>query len=113
MTVEAAKLGEPGKTVLGHETGLALSQGEDNWKVPCDRGSQSFDDWLDEQPAPQTFEGMAALVRNAWDHQHQRHCASLRRVGWLDQKGRVWTEVPSTSSFDGGSLTPLLVDARD
>jgi len=38
--------------------------------------------------------------------------ATLRRVGWLDQKGRVWTYVPSSLDFDGGSLTPLLIDAR-
>jgi hypothetical protein len=41
------------------------------------------------------------------------HWATLRRVGWLDQKGRVWTETPCAIDFDGGSLTPLLIDARE
>jgi hypothetical protein len=36
--------------------------------------------------------------------------AKLRRIGWLDQKGRVWLEVPPSAEFDGGSLTPLLID---
>ena len=31
----------------------------------------------------------------------------------LDQKGRVWLKVPPGSQFDGGSLTPLLIDARE
>jgi hypothetical protein len=39
--------------------------------------------------------------------------ARLRRVGWLDQKGRVWLAVPPGARFDGGSLTPLLIDARE
>lgn len=40
--------------------------------------------------------------------------ATLRRVGWLDQKGRVWLAMPNPSAaFDGGSLTPLLIDARE
>lgn len=30
-------------------------------------------------------------------------------VGWLDQKGRVWVKEPSAATFDGGSLTPLLI----
>lgn len=36
--------------------------------------------------------------------------ARLRRIGWLDQKGRVWLTMPSGIEFDGGSLTPLLID---
>lgn len=39
--------------------------------------------------------------------------ATLRRIGWLDQKGRVWLATPPTAEFDGGSLTPLLIDARE
>jgi hypothetical protein len=39
--------------------------------------------------------------------------ARLRRVGWLDQKGRVWLTTPPMAQFDGGSLTPLLIDARE
>jgi hypothetical protein len=37
----------------------------------------------------------------------------VRRVGWLNQKGRVWTEIPPISEFDGGSLTPLLIQLED
>lgn len=33
----------------------------------------------------------------------------VRRVGWLDQRGRVWYSIPPSDDFDGGSLTPLLV----
>jgi hypothetical protein len=33
----------------------------------------------------------------------------MRRVGWLDQKGRVWLKTPPSREFDGGSLTPLLI----
>jgi len=39
--------------------------------------------------------------------------ARFRRVGWLDQKGRVWTQTPPSASFDGGSLTPLLIQLDD
>lgn len=42
----------------------------------------------------------------------QEH-ATLRRVGWLDQKGRVWLATPPAAMFGGGSLTPLLIDARE
>jgi hypothetical protein len=33
----------------------------------------------------------------------------MSQVGWLDQKGRVWLECPPSTGFDGGSLTPLLI----
>jgi hypothetical protein len=33
----------------------------------------------------------------------------MRQVGWLDQRGRVWLETPPVAGFDGGSLTPLLI----
>lgn len=36
--------------------------------------------------------------------------ARLRRIGWVDQKGRVYTMCPPQAGFDGGSLTPLLID---
>jgi hypothetical protein len=37
--------------------------------------------------------------------------ATLRRIGWLDQAGRVWTRMPVGDENEGiGSLTPLLVD---
>lgn len=67
----------------GAQTDLKLHEG-DVWKVPVDRA----------------------------DEEHQ-FFATLRRVGWLDQKGRVWTSIPPSDQFDGGSLTPLLIDARD
>ena len=35
--------------------------------------------------------------------------ARLRRVGWLDQKGRVYLDTPDIATFDGGSIAPLLV----
>lgn len=40
----------------------------------------------------------------------------LRRIGWLDQKGRVWVDVSYSEyleNFDGGSLTPLLIPLDD
>lgn len=37
----------------------------------------------------------------------------LRQVGWLDQAGRVWLDLPPQAEFDGGSLTPLLIPAGD
>lgn len=39
--------------------------------------------------------------------------AKFRRVGWLDQKGRVWDAIPHPDTFDGGSLTPLLIQLDD
>jgi len=43
------------------------------------------------------------------DHDVPRASVMVRRIGWLDQKGRVWTQTPPSASFDGGSLTPLLI----
>lgn len=75
------------------QTDMKLHEGE-NWKVPSDPV------WgLDEND-------MAAVIC-------REDYATLRRVGWLDQKGRVWTAIPPPGEFDGGSLTPLLIDARD
>lgn len=37
----------------------------------------------------------------------------MRRVGWLDQRGRVWLSCPPAREFDGGSLTPLLIQVGD
>jgi hypothetical protein len=42
-----------------------------------------------------------------------RPVATLRRIGWLDQKGRVYVHAPGVTGFDGGSLTPLLIDVRE
>lgn len=44
------------------------------------------------------------------DHEVGMRQISLRKIGWLDQKGRVWKEAPFTVGFDGGSLTPLLIN---
>lgn len=71
------------------ETGMRLHSGED-WKV---HGDPLYDD--------------DGNVAGRW------HQATLRRVGWLDQKGRVWLETPPGAQFDGGSLTPLLIDSRE
>jgi hypothetical protein len=44
------------------------------------------------------------------EHDVPRATVQLRRIGWIDQKGRVYKEVPPTAEFDGGSLTPLLIN---
>lgn len=116
--------GRPEDTTSGHPTDMAASRGED-WMVPCDRGGIAFDDWmvtvpldigdiaLDGSAVTLTRSQLERLLERAWEASRQRHTARLRRTGWLDQKGRVWTEVPATRGFDGGSLTPLLIDARE
>jgi glutathionyl-hydroquinone reductase len=38
--------------------------------------------------------------------------ATLFRIGYLDEKNRIWAKVPADPKFDGGRLTPLYVDAR-
>lgn len=43
--------------------------------------------------------------------QRREGVSYLRQIGWLDQKGRVWLAPPPSAEFDGGSLTPLLIDA--
>jgi hypothetical protein len=101
----------------GMQTHLQLSVGED-WKVPTDHGPVSFNEWeLERQQTPNATKPTRAsdmdLMEAAWKASRQRYCATLRRVGWLDQKGRVWTEIPPGVTFDGGSLTPLLIDVRE
>jgi len=75
------------------QTAMRLHAGE-NWPKVADTWHRGDSSWLrlDDLGRPVT---------------------TLRRVGWLDQKGRVWIEVPPQAGFDGGSLTPLLIDARD
>ena len=77
----------------GAQTAMRLHVGED-WPKVADTWDRGDTAWLriDDQGRP---------------------VCTLRRVGWLDQKGRVWTEIPPQAGFDGGSLTPLLIDARD
>lgn len=86
--------GKPGQS---WETGLSLSQGED-WDVPADTRLTR------EQDA------VRRPFRFANVHGTPVPVARLRRIGWLDQKGRVWLEIPPGDRFDGGSLTPLLID---
>lgn len=75
------------------DTGMRLHEGDD-WPVVA-----SYHD--DEDGFRYRIDGAGKVI------------AMLRRVGWLDQKGRVWLKVPPGAGFDGGSLTPLLIDARD
>lgn len=53
-----------------------------------------------------------ARVTYCRGHQVPMAMVQLRHVGWLDQKGRVYAldAAPGPSGFDGGSLTPLLID---
>ena len=93
-------------------TELKLHEGED-WMVPCDRPPKpGFNDWVADKHNQFTSSELRAMDM-AWAASRTRHTAKLRRIGWLDQKGRVWLEVPPAAQFDGGSLTPLLIDARD
>lgn len=64
----------------------------EDWAVPADSRLEPF------------HEGGTIRV---WEKQ-----ATLRRIGWIDQKGRVYTETPPMAGFDGGALRPLLIDAR-
>lgn len=53
-----------------------------------------------------------------WIRAYSRHLpvpiATLRQIGWIDQKGRIWRKVPSEPLRDnGGSYSPLLVDCRE
>lgn len=71
-------------------TGLSLNRNCDRWLVPADSSLEVFHE--------------DSTIR-VW----QQH-ATLRRIGWLDQRGRVWLEIPPSDEFDGGSLTALLID---
>jgi hypothetical protein len=90
----------------GAQTAMRLHAGED-WTVRPDMRPGREED--DDNPDLKFF---TKFERDAHTGQ-QVTAVSLRRVGWLDQKGRVWTQTPPTAGFDGGSLTPLLIDARD
>lgn len=87
-TVTAPSLADPARPCIGVFVGIRASEGED-WKVRADL-----------VPADNDTYGLSSH-------------ATLRRVGWMDQRGRVWQTMPSGKDFDGGSLTPLLIDARD
>lgn len=81
-------------------TGMRLHDGE-AWPVPADT-------MLDPDDPDQLAYRTTAHVRG-----FPVVAATLRRVGWIDQLGRVWLKVPPCDGFDGGSLTPLLIDARE
>lgn len=76
-------------------TGLRASRGED-WPVKTDAERRRKD--------------LGAGTHCTPESEQQ---ATLRRIGWLDQRGRVWLHTPPSAEFDGGSLTPLLIDVRD
>ncbi len=101
----------------GAQTDMKAYEGEP-WKVVVDPRSieYTFTHWEVERQKRTGVHPTAVkdleLMEQAWDAACQ-HFATLRRVGWLDQKGRVWTKIPPSADFDGGSLTPLLIDARN
>ena len=75
-------------------TDLRASQGE-SWPVLADlihsRGGREYDEPVRDDKA------------------------TLRRIGWLDQRGRVWQEIPPGTKAEEmrcGSFTPLLIDVR-
>jgi hypothetical protein len=82
------------------QTAMSLSVGEDWDVIPDMKYDYDAGTWGFSRVVPAHGTGFAPTAR-------------LRRVGWLDQKGRVWTETPPMAQFDGGSLTPLLIDARE
>lgn len=89
-----------GKDYLGNgaDTGMRLHEGED-WDVMVDVRTDQNTVYY---PRRVNHRGGFSVP-----------AARLRRIGWLDQRGRVWLKVPPSAGFDGGSLTPLLIDARD
>lgn len=91
---------EEGVTTVSYQTGLKLHEGEP-WDVLPDLHVSGADD-EPELDYTHTAEHVPSGLKVP--------VARLRRIGWLDQKGRVWTRVPSGADFDGGSLTPLLID---
>jgi len=99
----------------GVQTDMKVYEGE-KWKVVVDSRETSFSQWeMARQKVTGVYPTAAKdleLMEQAWNAAAE-HFATLRRVGWIDQKGRVWTKVPASDGFDGGSLTPLLIDARD
>lgn len=99
--VSAASLG-----MAFGQTPIRLHSGE-AWPVRPDMRPGNSDG--DEDPDLKFF---TKFQQDAHTRQ-QVPLATLRRVGWLDQKGRVWGAVPPMVTFDGGSLTPLLIDTRE
>lgn len=93
------------------DTGLRAGTGED-WAVPCNAPPKpGFDDWF-ESLSDKAKAGVSyGLCKVAWMDSRKRHTASLRRIGWLDRRGRVWLEPPAGAPK--AEFTPLLIDARE
>ena len=92
----AALAPEPRNAYMPAATMLRASRNCEDWPVPADVWDRGEDGkWM-------RLAGHNGLP-----------VATMRRIGWLDQKGRVWVKMPSSLTFDGGSLTPLLIDARE
>lgn len=99
--MQARALQDHDRTVTGYPTQMRCSQGEP-WQVIADVRLDEFD----SNPGyPTLMEHRPSGVRVP--------AATLTRIGWLDQKGRVWAEIPSGHDYNGGSYTPLLVDNRE
>jgi hypothetical protein len=87
----------------GWPTGLSQALNCEDWPV--------FPDVRPADPERGEPEGVAMFTRfGRYRTGQQFPLARLRRIGWLDQKGRVYTAMPPQAGFDGGSLTPLLID---
>lgn len=93
----------PPAAVPSWPTGMKLHAGE-QWQLLPDLRYEP-----DETKPPDLVYVRYGTARDGTRHP----VATLRRVGWLDQQGRVWTAMPPGAGFDGGSLTPLLIDARE
>jgi hypothetical protein len=81
-------------------TGLDVARNCEDWPVIPDLKPAGGED------EPFRYEFKTTVPRSGLDVP----VATLRRIGWVDQKGRVWLECPPAAQFDGGSLTPLLID---
>jgi hypothetical protein len=78
----------------GTPTTLQVSRNCEDWRVRADVWHRAESgDWM-------RLDSMGHPV------------ATLRRIGWLDNAGRVWTRMPRLADMPEGmgSLTPLLID---
>lgn len=90
---------ETGRPVL---TGLALSLNCEDWPV--------FPDTRPGDAERNETDGLTYFARLGRHRSGvQLPLARLRRIGWLDQLGRVWLRA-SDWDGNGGSITPLLID---
>ena len=62
------------------------------------------------EPWPAT--GHISGEASSCDHEVPRAQITLRRIGWLDQKGFVWASAKDWQEAGGpnGSITPLLIN---